>query len=115
MFIPARRSHHDIAPRFNRCSDIGNDRIGRGEIDANVHVAKPFRSDAIVYFENACNGFALVAGDRVNFASHFAEADQCNSHAKSFLTSLSYTAAPSMSSPLATFSSAVCASSMDPG
>src|SRR5438128_11654233 len=65
--------------------------------------------------ENARDGFALIACHRIDLASHFAKADECNVHASSLRTSLSYRSTPSRSSRLLIFSPAVCASRIDPG
>ena len=84
MLIPSRRAHNDVAARFNGRADVLKNCIGRREFDADVHVGQSFRPQDMPRIKDSCDDIALLASDRINLSSHFAEADQRNLHIRSF-------------------------------
>src|SRR5262245_57074735 len=130
--IPAGGTDHNVFSRLNRRLDIGEHGVRSREIDAHVNVGQILRPDGTIDLKDLGNGFPLLTGGRVDLAAHFTENDKCNLHKipsparegeanvgiygfSNSRTRRSYSSTPSRSSLLLIFSSAVCASKMEPG
>src|SRR5262245_22800447 len=78
--VPASGSNNDVFSSFERLSDVFDSSLGRGKFDTDVDIAQQCGRRQAVDVENLRYRFSLLPCCRLDLATHFSVAEQCDLH-----------------------------------